>query len=157
MALRHFLERAASGAEAATGTPAHWLLVIDHRVARIFRTEMAGSVPQVILPHEPDDYFRHAHNSQDFSRGKEKPEPGSFFAPVVKALAGSDAVLIFGTGTGSSSEMDQFVAWVGVHHVDLAKRIIGTLVVDEHHLTEAQLLGKAREFYAKQPTVQTGK
>ena len=46
-----------------------------------------------------------------------------------------------------SSEMDQFVAWVKVHHPKLAKRIIGSLVEDERHLTDGQLLAKAREFY----------
>jgi hypothetical protein len=30
----------------------------------------------------------------------------------------------------------------------VAKRIIGWLVVDEHHLSGDQLLAKAREFYA---------
>jgi hypothetical protein len=44
--------------------------------------------------------------------------------------------------------MDQFVAWLKLHHPELAKRIIGSLVVDEHHLTEGQLLAKAREFYS---------
>jgi hypothetical protein len=35
-----------------------------------------------------------------------------------------------------------------LHHPELAKRIIGSVVVDEHHLTVDQLLEKAREFYA---------
>jgi len=43
--------------------------------------------------------------------------------------------------------MDQFVSWLAVHHPELARRIIGSLVVDENHLTDGQLLGKAREFY----------
>jgi len=46
--------------------------------------------------------------------------------------------------------MDQFVAWLKLHHPKLAKRIIGSLVADEHHLTEGQLLAKAREFYANE-------
>jgi len=61
-------------------------VVIDHHEARIFRSEIRGAVPQQILPHEPDDYFRHAHNSKDFSRGQEKPDLNSFFEPVAKAL-----------------------------------------------------------------------
>jgi hypothetical protein len=44
--------------------------------------------------------------------------------------------------------MDQFVAWLKLHHPELAKRIIGSLVVDEPHLIDGQLLAKAREFYA---------
>ena len=127
------------------------MLVINHREARIFRAEMQGAVPQQILPHEPDDYFRHAHNSKEVSRGKEKPDPNSFFEPVAKALLAPGKVLIFGAGTGTSSEMDQFIAWVEVHHPELAGRIIGSLVVDEHHLTDGQLLAEAREFYKNRP------
>jgi hypothetical protein len=59
-------------------------------------------------------------------------------------------MLILGTDTGTSSETDQFVAWLKLHHPELAKRIIGSLVVDEHHLTDGQLLAKAREFYANE-------
>ena len=149
MALRHFLERSETSSPSTGDKEAHWLLVIDHHEARIFRAEMQGAVPQQILPHEPDDYFRHAHNSMEVSRGKEKPDPNSFFEPVVKALHAPGQILVFGAGTGTSSEMEQFIAWVKAHHPEVAKRIVGSLVVDEHHLTEGQLLAKAREFYAK--------
>ena len=108
---------------------------------------MRDSMPQQILPHKPEDYFRHAHNSKDFSRGQEKPDPNSFFEPVARALQSAGRILIFGTGTGTSSEMDQFIAWLKVHDPEVAGRIIGSLVVDGHHLTEGQLLAKAREFY----------
>jgi hypothetical protein len=152
MQLRHFLERSETVAVDATAAEAHWLVVIDHREARIFRTEMRGSVPQQIRPYEPDGYFRHQHNSKDFSRGQEKPDPNSFFEPVARALHDARQILIFGSGTGAGSEMTQFITWLGQHHADLAGRIIGSLVVDESHLTECQLLAKAREFYA-QPRV----
>jgi hypothetical protein len=148
MALRHFLERSETVPPAAKEKETHWLLVIDHHEARIFRSEMHGALPEQILPHEPDDYFRHAPNSKEFSRGQEKPDPNSFFAPVAKALQAAGQILIFGTGTGMSSEMDQFIAWLKQHHPEVAKRIIGSLVVDKHHLTVGQLLAKAREFYA---------
>ena len=109
---------------------------------------MHGAIPQQILPHEPDDFFRHAQDSKDFSRGQEKPDPNSFFEPVAKALKSAGQILVFGTGVGMSSEMDQFIAWLKIHHLGLANRIIGSIVIDEHHLTEAQLLAKAREFYS---------
>ena len=44
--------------------------------------------------------------------------------------------------------MEQFVAWTKTHRPDVARRIIGSLTVDESHLTQDQLLAKAREFYA---------
>ena len=147
MSLRHFLERSETIPPEPTNGEAHWLLVIDHHEARIFRSQMRGAVPEQILPHEPDDFFRHAQNSESFSRGKEKPDPNSFFEPVASALQAAGQILIFGSGTGMSSEMDQFIVWTKTHHPEIANRIIGSLAVDESHLTQDQLLAKAREFY----------
>jgi hypothetical protein len=149
MSLRHFLERSGATKPATNGNEVHWLLVIDHHEARIFRSEIKGGVPQTILPHDPSAYFRHAHHSKDFSRGQEKPDPNSFFEPVAKALEANGPILIFGSGTGMSSEMEQFKAWLNVHNKDVAGRIIGSLVIDEHHTTDPQLFAKAREFYAE--------
>jgi hypothetical protein len=147
MALRHFLERSEPAPPNVTKADPNWLVVIDHREARIYRSAEPGSVPQQIRPHVPEDYFRHAHNSKDFSRGQEKPDPNSFFEPVAGVLNGAGRILIFGSGTGTSSEMEQFLAWLQESRPELAKRVIGSVVIDEHHMTEAQLLAKAREFY----------
>ena len=151
MALRHFLEESGANPPVAPaeGLEQHWLVVINHHEARIFRTEMNGTLPAQILPHEPEDYFRHAHNSKDFSRGQEKPDPNSFFEPVARALHAAGPILIFGTGKGTGSEMDQFIAWLKTHQVETAGRIIGSQIVDEKHLTDGQLLALAREFYAE--------
>jgi hypothetical protein len=148
MELRHFLERSEAAPATGDGAEAHWLLVIDHREARLFRSKIRGSVAEEILPYNPEGYFRHAHHSRDFTRGEEKPDPNSFFEPVAAALQASGRILIFGTGTGMSSEMDQFTAWLRLHHPALVRRIIGSQVIDEHHLTEGQLLARARDFYA---------
>lgn len=147
--LRHFLERSDRPVSPAGGAgETHWLVVIDHHEARIFRSEMRGAVPQQILPHEPAAFFRHTHNSKDFSRGQEKPDPNSFFEPVAKVLQSPGPILVFGGGKGTGSEMEQFITWLKSQHPELARRIIGTVVVDEHHLTGPQLLAQAREFYA---------
>jgi hypothetical protein len=151
MELRHFLERSEAAAPVTAAAETHWLVVIDHHEARIYRSEMSGTAPERILPHEPSDFFRHAPNSKDFSRGKEKPDPNSFFGPVADALKAAGKILIFGTGKGTSSEMVQFATWLGKHHADISSRVVGSIVVDEHHLSEAQLLLKAREFYSTAP------
>jgi hypothetical protein len=148
MALRHFLERSEPTPLAVIKADPHWLVVIDHHEARIYRSFEPGAVPQQIRPHVPEDYFRHAHNSKDFSRGQEKPEPNSFFEPVAGVLNGAGKILVFGSGTGTSSEMEQFAAWLQESRPELAKRVVGTVVVDEHHVTEAQLLAKARDFFS---------
>jgi len=147
MKLRHFLVQSETKPSESSQSASHVLVVIDHHVARLFRTEVRGTIPVTILPHEPADCFRHAHDARDFSSGKETPAPDSFFESVARALKDAGKILVFGTATGASSEMDQFTTWVKKHHPDLAKRIVGTLTVDEHHLTEPQLLAKAREFY----------
>jgi hypothetical protein len=151
MTLRHFIEKSESRPGEAEGGDAHCLLVIDHHEARIFRSETRDAAPQQILPHKPEDFFRHAHNSKDFSKGQEKPDPNTFFEPVAQALKSAGKVLIFGTGTGMSSEMDQFTAWLRHCHPEVAAKVIGSLVVDENHMTDGQLLAKARDFYAMAP------
>jgi len=148
MSLRHFLEKSDTAPPETDVTESHWLLVIDHRGARLYRSEMHGAIPQRILPQEPEAHRRLAHDAKDFSRGKDKPDPTSFFKPVASALPPGGRLLIFGAGTGASSEMEQFIAWLKLHHPDLARNIVGSLVVDEHHLTGDQLLATARDFYA---------
>lgn len=148
LALRHFIERSDAAAPAANLGAANWLVVVDHRESRIYRSTAPEAKPQLIRPHAPEDFFRHAPNSQQISRGKEKPDPNSYFEPVAGVLHGARRILIFGNGTGTANEMDQFVTWVKKHHPELAQRIVGTAVVDEHHLTEPQLLAQAREFFA---------
>lgn len=148
MALRHFLERSAQGPAEVTEPEAHWVVVINHREARIYRSAAAGAVAQQIRPHVSEDSLRTAPAAKDFSRGVATPEPNGFFEPVAALLNGAGKILLFGSGTGHSSEMDQFAAWLKQHRPAVAKRIVGSVVIDEHHLTEAQLLAKAREFYA---------
>jgi len=53
MEIRHFLERSEAAAPEAEALGAHLLVVIDHRQARIYKTEVHGSVPQRITPFDP--------------------------------------------------------------------------------------------------------
>ena len=69
---------------AAAGT--HLLVVIDHREARIYRTELHGTVPQRIAPYDPFGFGRDLHYNQDDSNGRRKPERKSFYEAVAKTL-----------------------------------------------------------------------
>jgi hypothetical protein len=126
----------------------HLLVVINHRQARVYKAELQGSVPQRVMPYDPGGFGRHLHYVQDDSNGQRKPECKSFYEAVAKTLRDAEKVLLFGSGTGTSSAMEQLLAELKHHHADLAKRVVGTVVVDESHLNEDQLLAKAREFYA---------
>jgi len=147
MQVRHFLERSGTPAPQAPPAGTHLLVVIDHREARIFSTELHGSVPQRIVPYDPFGFDRDLRYNQDDSNGQRKPEQKSFYEAVAKTLAGAKQILLFGTGTGASSAMEQLILDLKRHHPDTAKRIVGSIAVDEHHLTENQLLAKAREFF----------
>jgi hypothetical protein len=131
--------------EAKSG--AHLLVVIDHREARIYKTELRGTVPERITPFDPHGFGRYLHSVTDDSNGQRKPERKSFYEAVTKSLRGAEQIVLFGTGTGASSAMEQLIAHLKHHHADVAKRIVGSVAVDEHHLTEGQLLARAREFY----------
>jgi hypothetical protein len=150
--VRHFLERsiAPTPAPAANGT--HLLVVIDHREARIYSAELHGSVPQRITPYDPFGFGRALHYNQDDSNGQRKPELKSFYDAVIKTLHGATQILMFGTGTGASSAMNQLLLYLKEHHHDLAGRVVGSIAVDEHHLSEDQLLAKAREFFVAVPS-----
>jgi hypothetical protein len=148
MQIRHFLERSAAPPQAAVAEGVHLLVVIDHRLARIYKTEFKGSTPERIIPYDAAGSGRHLHYVENDSNGQRKPEVKSFYTAVAKTLERAEKILLFGSGTGASSAMDQLLAELDRHHKEVRERVIGSIVVDEQHLTEDQLLAKAREIYA---------
>jgi hypothetical protein len=148
MDVRRFLERSDVASTEGVAEGAHLLVVIDHREARVYRAELHGSVPQRVVPYDPHGFGRHLHNVEDDGNGQRKPERKSFYESVAKTLRGAGQILMFGSGTGASSAMDQLLAALKRDHPDLARRVVGSLVVDAQHLSEDQLLAKARDFYA---------
>jgi pimeloyl-ACP methyl ester carboxylesterase len=109
---------------------------------------MHEAVPQQIVPYDPHGFGRHLRSDTQETDGKRKPERRSFYEAVAATLRGADQILIFGHGTGESSAMVQLLADLKHNHEDVARHIVGSIVVDGHHLTEGQLLAKAREFFA---------
>ena len=131
----------------ASGT--HLLVVIDHQEARIYRTEVRGATPERLEPYDPYGHGRHLHSAHEWTDGKSRPERKSYYEAVAKTLRGATQILVFGSGTGKSSAMEQLLADLKEHHHDVAEKVVGAVVVDAHHTTENQLLAKAREFYAE--------
>ncbi len=149
--IREFLtasERPAPPDPAVDGR--HWLVVIDHASARIYRTEWEGAVPVRVFPHDPAGHHRHVHPAR--TDGKHAPAAKTYYEAVAGVLRGADHILLFGSGTGESSAVRDLVADLERNHPDVANRVVGQVVVDPSHTTEAQLLAKAREFYATSRT-----
>ncbi|MCX6951061.1 MAG: hypothetical protein NTV51_02570 [Verrucomicrobia bacterium] len=129
------------------------LIVMDHKGARLYRSVNRGTVAQLIRPVVADQVHGHSHHdwqAKEFVRG---PVSGvrAFFAAIVKVLPATGDLLFFGTGKGSGSEVEQFIAWQQTHHPQLSARIIGAVAVDQHHTTEAQWLAAARDFSPRPP------
>lgn len=148
MHIRHFLERSEAAVEPVAAAGVDLLVVIDHRLARIYKTEFKGSTPQQIVPYDAAGGGRHLHHVDNDANGQRKPEVKSFYAAIVKTLERAERILLFGSGTGASSAMEALLAELDHHHREVRQRVIGSFVVDEQHLSEDQLLAKAREIYA---------
>ena len=127
--------------------------MIDHREARIYRAELHGAIPQRIAPFDPQGFGRNLHYVQDDSNGQRKPERKSFYEAIAKTLRLATDILIFGSSTGTSSAMEQLLAGLRKNHPAVARRVIGAIVLDTQHLTEDQLLARAREFYRERTLV----
>jgi hypothetical protein len=150
MHIRQFLERSGAPSQAAVPDGVHLLVVIDHREARIFRAELRGSVPERITPYDPYGSRRHLrHVEEDDASGRRKGELNTFYEAVARTLAGAERILILGSSTGGSSAMVHLAGELKRRHPELARRVSGTLVVDGGHMTDNQLLAKAREVYAR--------
>jgi hypothetical protein len=150
--LRAFLETTGEGLTSSVAGGVNLLVVIDHRQACVYKTELRGSVPERIVPYDPDNDGRYLHHTENDSSGQRRPEQKGYYEAIARSLQGAEQILVFGGGTGASSAMEQLLSELALHHKDIAARIVGSVVVDEHHLTEDQLLAKAREFYAQAAT-----
>ena len=149
MAIRRFLEKTAE--PVAAPLPAHGLqllVVIDHHEAKIYRTGQNGAAAKQIEPYDPHGFGRHLRSDTEETDGKRKPERKSFYEAIAKTLRGAESVLIFGSGTGESSAMEQLLADLKKNHKDVAERVVGSLVVDAHHHTERELLANGERIFA---------
>lgn len=123
------------------------LVVIDHHEARVFKSELKGTRPDTITPYDPHGYGKHVHNRHDPAKGQQHPVPRSYYEAVAKTLEGAGSILLFGVGAGGGSAMAELSADLEKHHQDLHQRIVGSLIIDETHMTGNQILARAREFY----------
>jgi hypothetical protein len=147
MKIRHFLERSVVPSSSIAGEGKHLLVVIDHREARVYQTELHGEVPQRIVPYDPSGSYRHLYSVGNEVDGHQRqPELKSFYEAIVERLIGAEKILIFGSSTGASSAMEQLMLNLTKNHPDLANKVIGAVTIDEQHRTEDQLLAQAREF-----------
>ena len=149
LGIRHFLQQTlVEIPRPKAKAEAEMLVILDHREALIFRTETTGSKPVRIVPDDLLGTPRHLHAKNEATDGKRIPERKSYYQAIATVLSGAGRILLFGSGAGESSAMDQLLAELKKHHVDLAERVLDHVVVDTHHRTEGQMLAQARELFS---------
>jgi hypothetical protein len=150
--IRHFLERAGvtrPKGDFLPAPPLQLLVIIDHHATRIYVVEPSDATPKRIEPYDPHGYQRHlVHRTEGHGTGQRAPEEPSYYEAVAKTLAGADAILVMGHGTGKSSAMNHLVTYLTTHHPETARKIAGAIRVDLEGRTDAQLLAEARTFLA---------
>jgi hypothetical protein len=134
----------------------HVLVVIDHRMARIYKADLCRNAPQCIIPYDANGVGRHLHFVQDESHDQPGRERMSFYEAVARTLQNAGKILLFGSDAGAGSAMVQLLTKLQHNHRGLAKRVVASIVVDDTHLSESQLLTRAREFYASQSLTPQG-
>lgn len=148
LAVRQFLEQSGDASMPLPVVPGiHLLVVIDHREAKIYRTEFHGTVSQQIAPYDPHGFGQHLRLHTEENDDEPGLEPKRFYEAVAATLSDADQILVFGSGTGENSAMELLLADLKQNHRDVAKLIVGSIVTDTHHLTEDQLLAQARAFF----------
>jgi len=149
--IRHFLEDAGLKQNSMHAMAKTLLITIDHAEALVFHLEMKDEVPDKIVPYDPHGLGRHCHTLKTDISIHEKANRKSFYEGIAKTAEGAERILVFGDGTGSSSEMKLFLTELEEEHPAIASKICGSCTVDLSHLSEPQLLAKAHEFFAKLP------
>lgn len=144
--IRQFLEESGAKARPIVPDGMHLIVVIDHREARIYAADQHGSVPQRVAPSAGNGgASRYLHYVNDEANGQRRPEPKAYYQAVARTLSGAERILIFGSGTGASSAMDHLLEVLQEDYPELAKRVVGAVVINEQHISENQLLAQARE------------
>ncbi len=147
------IERFAVPTSEGTDPDSCWLVVINREEARIFRSLAHGTPPSEVRRQRTQATLRHSERIAGFFRRPKAPAPHCFLEPLAGALKEADRLIVFGSGKGVASQMHQFVAWLHARYPALARRIVICLVVDEHHMTDAQMLAHARASLSARRTL----
>jgi hypothetical protein len=148
MRVRHFLESTAQSPVDGAALKGDVIVVLDHAGARIYEARAEASQPVHMEPIDPKGHDQHVHNPKGDSGGEQGPHRKLFYEGLAKKLEDAEHILMVGDGQGASSEIDRFLEELGHYHQhDLAGRIVGKETMDLHHMTEAEMLAKARKFF----------
>ena len=147
--IQHFLQRAGSCERDAIPGGAILMVVIDDRAARVYEIVFHGTDPQTLKSHDPHGFAGHLRYAVDGDLdGRLEPECKTFYEALAKTMEGADGILlVFGNSLGARGAINEVFAELRLHHVDLARRVLGTIALDSPNPTQTSLLKAACGFY----------
>ena len=116
----------------------HALVWLDHREARIFHIDAAGSDRVVVQSSHPNQHIHHKANSGDSGHA---PIDKDYLKRVTDALADAGAILI----SGPASAKTELVSFMKSHSPKIAERISAVEALD--HPTDGALIALGRKFF----------
>lgn len=141
--LRRFLREAGvEGRPAGTYPHGRMVVVIDHRIARIYH-DAGSSVPEGevnVKPHDPFGFHRHLiHRKEAHYEGERVPEENSFYEEIVQDLVHAEAIILIGHATGKSNAAGFLNEYLKTHHREIFPRVIAVETADLSALTEPEI------------------
>jgi hypothetical protein len=160
MRLRHFLSDAGitpdhpeAEAPSPRGDQSHRLVLhLDHQRTDVYRLEGEDVEHAVLRPHGiwgSGQNLTHRHD-RDIA-GQKAPRDTAYLASISEAMAGADAVLLLGHGTGESDMRQVLLHYLHNHRRDLMDRIVGVVTLDDAGLGDEALVAVAREHFGNLP------
>jgi len=141
--LRRFLREAGvEGKPSGTYPHGRVVVVIDHRIARIYH-DVGSSVPEDevnVRPHDPSGFHRHLiHRKEAHYQGERVPEETSFYEEIAKDLAHAEAIILIGHATGKSNAAEFLSEYLKTHYPETFPRVIAVVTADLSALAEPEI------------------
>jgi hypothetical protein len=153
-ALRRFLQDSEAAPAGAAGRDPHLFVTIHGAETRLYRCQVIGGIPQLVLPYEEAVPNPENRSASSAPRTVKIPNSPGSYTSAAEDLQAAGQIVIFNTGTGG--EAATFAAWLSQHDSELSRRIIGTVHLGDQPSDPAGLLTAARRFYATLAPPTTG-
>ena len=156
MEIRHFLTRVGVSPPHASAAN-DFLVTIDNHEAHVYHLDLraADASDHVIRPADPHHFLHHlTHKDQTRERGQRATEDATFYERIAQAVAGAvphGKIVVIGHGAGHSDAGHHLIAWIELHHAEVARHVIGEVTADLSSVTPPQFLNIAREALAAKP------
>jgi hypothetical protein len=125
------------------------IMLIDHRSARFFEPASEGRLTEGehLEPKDPHGFERHLeHRKEADYKGQRIPEADEFYERISQRLRNAPSILLLGDGTGKSSAMRYFEAYLKERHSEISRRVVGAQDADLSAISLGEIEQIARRY-----------